>query len=253
MRRFEGKTVIVTGGSSGIGEAASRAFSAEGANVVIVCLPGEESGKKVAAEISAGGGKAMVIESNIGNEEHVKAMYAAAIKAYGRIDIFIGNAAAFDSYQNLLEVSGDLWKRVIEVNLTGAFYCMRNLIPHMIENSGGVIVFTCSIAGHIGGHGGAAYTVSKHGLLGLVRQITFDYGGKGIRCNSVSPGSVYTPLSAPWLDTDAAREKLAKTPYGAYGMPEDIAGAILFLASDEAKFIYGTDLLVDGGNMVRKW
>jgi NAD(P)-dependent dehydrogenase (short-subunit alcohol dehydrogenase family) len=259
MARFSGKTVIVTGGSSGIGETTSKAFAAEGANVVIVCLPGETSGKTVCAEINsspataAAGGKAIVIEGDIGLEESVKAIYAETIKTFGKIDIFIGNAAAFDNYKNLLEVTPDVWQRVINVNLTGAFYCMRNLIPHMIENSGGVIVFTCSIAGHIGGHGGAAYTTSKHGLLGLIRQITFDYGSKGIRCNSVSPGSIYTPLSAPWLDTDAVKAKLAKTPYGSYGAPQDITEAILFLASDEAKFIYGTDILADGGNLVRKW
>ncbi|MDR2739274.1 MAG: SDR family oxidoreductase [Treponema sp.] len=253
MTRFSGKTVIVTGGSSGIGEATSKAFAAEGANVAILCLPGEASGRAVGGEIAATGGKVIVIEGDIGSEESVKAMYAETIKTFGRIDIFVGNAAAFDNYKNLLEVSPEVWRRVIDVNLTGAFYCMRNLIPHMLENSGGVIVFTCSIAGHIGGHGGVAYTTSKHGLLGLIRQITFDYGGRGIRCNSVSPGSVYTPLSAPWLDTDAVKAKLAKTPYGSYGLPQDISRAILFLASDEAKFIYGTDILVDGGNLVRKW
>lgn len=253
MGRFDGKTAIVTGGVSGIGEAVTRAFLKEGANVVINCLPGEEAGQRIKAELSKEKASFALVEGDISKEETSRQLLQAAVEQFGKADIFVSNAAAFDYYKPLLETELSTWQTAVDVNLTGNYYIAKNILPHMIDNGGGALIFVASIAGVIAGHGGAAYTTTKHGLVGLCKQITFDYGRFGIRCNVVCPGSTYTPLSAKFLDMPKAQEKLARTPHGTYGMPEHIADPILFLAGKEAEFIYGTTLLVDGGNVVRKW
>lgn len=250
---FTNKTVVVTGGVSGIGAAISRSFAGAGANVVMCCLPGEAAGPTMLQEVLDNGGKAILVEVDISNEEQVRNMVQTAIGTYGKIDIFVSNAAAFDGYKKLLDTPTALWKKVMDVNLNGNFYICQNILPHMMENGGGSIIFISSIAGVIGGHGGAAYTTSKHGICGLVKQLTFDYGHDHIRVNAVCPGSTYTPLSAAGLETEKAKKKLSWTPYGTYGQPQFIANEVLYLASDEAEFIYGTVRLVDGGNAVRKW
>lgn len=252
-KRFTGKTVIVTGGVSGIGESISMSFAREGANVILDCMPGEAAGPIVLEKILAEGGQAILVEADISKEDDVKMMINKGIEHYGKIDIFVANAAAFDGYKPLLETTEENWDRVVKVNLKGAYFCSKNIITHMLENGGGALIFISSIAGLIAGHGGAAYTTTKHGIIGLSKQITFDYGSKGIRCNSICPGSIYTPLSASALDSQAAIDKLSKTPFGKHGQPKHISDTVLFLASDEAEFIHGTSLLVDGGNVVRKW
>lgn len=251
--KFTGKTIIVTGGASGIGESVTRSFLAEGANVVINCLPGEEAGQKLLAELEGTGAPVLLAEADISDKASVEGMIANAIERFGRVDTLVSNAAAFDYYKPLLETEDELWQRVMNVNLNGNFYLAKTILPHMIENGGGNLIFIASIAGVIAGHGGAAYTTSKHGVVGLCKQITFHYGCKGIRCNTICPGSIYTPLSGKFLDMPAAKEKLARTPYGTHGQPQHIADAVLFLAGEGAEFIYGSTLMVDGGNMIRKW
>ncbi|MDR2946184.1 MAG: SDR family oxidoreductase [Candidatus Adiutrix sp.] len=253
MGKFDGKTVIVTGGVSGIGEGISRAFVAEGANVVMNCLPGEAAGQKLYDELRGQGAKCLLAEGDISNKDSVENMIGLAIKTYGRVHTFISNAAAFDYYKPLLETSEEMWDKLMAVNLRGNFFISKAIVPHFIENKGGNLIFVASIAGLIAGHGGAAYTATKHGVVGLCKQITFDYGSQGVRCNTICPGSIYTPLSGPFLDMPAAKEKLARTPFGTHGQPRHIAAAALFLASDEAEFVHGTTMLVDGGNVVRKW
>lgn len=253
MKRYEGKTAIVTGGVSGIGEAITLSFLKEGANVVINCLPGEEAGKEMAEKLKKSRASFLMVEGDISKKEDVENIFEQAKEKYQKIDIVVSNAAAFDFYQPLLEIEEATWKKVMDVNLNGNYYISRSAVPHMIENGGGALIFISSIAGVIAGHGGAAYTTSKHGVIGLSKQITFDYGKYGIRCNTISPGSIYTPLSGKFLDMPKAKEKLARTPHGTYGHPQDIANAVLFLAGEEADFVYGTNIMVDGGNLVRKW
>ena len=254
MGRFDQKTVIVTGGVSGIGEGVTRAFLNEGANVVMNCLPGEEAGAALYAELEPqADGRCLLLEGDISKQNQVENLVGQSIERFGRVDVFVSNAAAFDCYRPLLETSQELWDKVMDVNLRGNFFIAKAILPHMIENGGGSLIFIASIAGVIAGHGGAAYTTSKHGVVGLSKQITFHYGSKGIRCNTVCPGSIYTPLSGPFLDQPAAKEKLARTPFGTHGQPRHIAGAVMYLASDEAEFVHGTTMLVDGGNVVRKW
>lgn len=253
MTDFSGKTILVTGGASGIGEAITRAFVAKGANVIIGSLPGEEAGHKLFKELTSAGASVLLVQADISVKSSVEEMISAGIQRFGRIDTLVSNAAAFDYYKPLLETDDALWERVMKVNLNGNFYLSKAILPHMLENGGGNVIFIGSIAGLIAGHGGAAYTTSKHGVVGLCKQITFHYGGKGIRCNTICPGSVYTPLSGSFLDMPAAKEKLARTPFGTHGQPHHIADTVLFLASDASEFIHGTTMVVDGGNIVRKW
>ena len=250
---FTGKTVIVTGGVSGIGKAIAFGFAKAGANVVMTCRPGSSRGPAALQELRDLGYDATLVEADVADESHVQNMVKTAIDTYGKVDIFVSNAAEFDGYTKLLEMTNQQWQRCMDVNLNGNFYICKSVIPHMIENGGGVMVFVSSIAGVIAGHGGAAYTTSKHGLNGLVKQITFDYGRQGIRANAVCPGSTYTPLAAAALESEKSKKKLSWTPYGTYGQPEFIASEVMYLASDEAEFVYGTIRLVDGGNQVRKW
>lgn len=253
MKRFENRCVIVTGGVSGIGEGIGRRLAAEGAKLVLNCLPGEAAGPKVLESLKSQGADCILVEADISDQPSVERLVEEAKKAYGKIHTFVSNAAAFDYYKPLLDTPLEVWDKVCAVNLRGNYFIARAVLPHMLENGGGNLIFIASIAGVIAGHGGAAYTTTKHGLVGLCRQITFDYGRQGIRCNTVCPGSIYTPLSGPFLDLPQAKEKLARTPYGTYGQPEDIAAAVAYLASDDAKFVYGHTMLVDGGNVVRKW
>lgn len=250
---FSGKTAIVTGGVSGIGMAISESFARAGANVVMCCTPGSRNGASAYKKVTEAGGKAILVEVDISNEEQVADMMKKAVEAFGKVDILVSNAAAFDGYTKLLDTTTEQWKRVVDVNLNGNYYLCKNVVPHMIENGGGAIVFVSSIAGVIGGHGGAAYTTSKHGITGLVKSLTFDYGHQRIRVNAVCPGSTYTPLAASALESEKSKKKLSWTPYGTYGQPQFIADEVLYFASDEAEFVYGTVHLCDGGNAVRKW
>ena len=253
-KRFVGKTVIITGAASGIGECAARKFAAEGANVVVCCRKGKTQGSRLVKEITEKGQHAVLIEADVSKFDEVKAMVDAAIEKFGRIDIFVSNAGKFDGYNDLMHITDEIFDTVFNTNVRGNFNCAKAVIPHMMDNGGGVLLLTSSIAGCIAGHGGAAYTASKHAVNGFVKQMTHDYGKFGIRCNSVCPGTVWTDMTEPILTDNAkALAKIQRTPFGKYGEPRHIADVMLFLASDEAEFIHGVNCLVDGGNLVRKW
>ncbi len=152
-----------------------------------------------------------------------------------------------DDYKPVLETSEELWNLVLDVNLKGAFLTSKRLIPHMLENGGGVIVNTASISGVVAGGGGAAYTASKHGVLGLTRQLAFDYGPKGIRANAICPGAVATGMTEEVFSNPAALERVNAVPAGRYAQPEEIAKLALYLASDDSSFVHGAAFLIDGG------
>ncbi|MFH1081270.1 MAG: glucose 1-dehydrogenase [Pseudomonadota bacterium] len=252
--RFIGKTVIITGAASGIGECAARKFAAEGANVVVCCRKGKARGGQLVKEITEEGYQAVLIEADVSKFDEVKAMVDAAIDKFGKIDIFVSNAGKFDGYNDLIHTTDEIFDMVFDTNVRGNFNCAKAVIPHMMNNGGGVLLIISSVAGVIAGHGGPAYTASKHAVNGFAKQITHDYGKFGIRCNSICPGTILTEMTEPILkDNVKALEKIKRTPFGKYGEPKHIADVMLFLASDEAEFIHGVNYLVDGGNLVRKW
>lgn len=244
--RFEGRVAIVTGAGSGMGAAMVRGFHAEGAQVVAVDVDRE----RVEATAAPLGERVRAVTLDVTDADAVAAM-VAHVAGRGRIDILCNNAGILDDYVPAHEASWELWSRTLAVNLSGPFLLARAVVPTMLAQGAGAIVNTCSIAAFVGGGGGAAYTTSKHGLLGLTRQLAFDYGRHGIRVNAVCPGAVATgmttELRTPGGANEHVDELIAGTPAGRWGEPEEIAAAALFLASDEASFVHGTPILVDGG------
>jgi len=248
MRRFENKIVLVTGGGAGIGRAAALAFAREGAAVMISDVSG--AGDDVLREVQAAGGNARSMRCDVSIPADVEALVAATVAAFGGLDVAFNNAgiegvsAPTDTYP--LEA----WNRVLAVNLTGVFLCMRAQIPHLVARGGGAIVNNASILGHVGFANAAAYTAAKHGVLGLTKAAAIENAARGVRINAVCPAFIETPMLArAGLTTDpGARAAVeAMHPIRRLGRPEEVAAAALWLASDEASFVTGTGMLVDGG------
>jgi Dehydrogenases with different specificities (related to short-chain alcohol dehydrogenases) len=246
--KFQNKTAIVTGSTKGIGKATAKLLAAEGAKVVIVGTT-EEAGGAVAEEIRAAGGTAFFKKTDVTSGAELDALVEAALKEYGKIDILVNNAGVGGSLANMDQITEDEWNKVLATNLTAPFETMRRVIPVMEKAGGGVIVNVASMASTGAGRGGIAYTSAKHGLLGLTRQVSLDHGHAGIRVNAVLPGPIDTQMIARVLamPQHPLNMKIKMSPAGRPGQPEEVAKAIAFLASDDASFIQGAALAVDGG------
>lgn len=245
-KEFEGKTAIVTGAGAGIGRATALQLAKLGANVVVADLHAETALDTV-AHITSAGGVAIAVVGDLSDQEVVDHLVAQAIDTYGAIDVLINNAGIMDDMSGPHEVSDTIWERVIRVNLTAPFLLTRAVVPHMLEKGQGAIVNTTSEAGLRGSAAGTAYTVSKHGVIGLTKSAAVVYRDKGIRVNAVAPGGVATSLEVN-LKTDA----MGLAAIGGYAanvgriaQPEELAAAIVFLASDAASNISGAILPVD--------
>jgi 3-oxoacyl-[acyl-carrier protein] reductase len=250
LGKLEGKVALVTGGGSGIGRATAMLLAAEGAEVAVVDVVGAEP---VAATIESAGGSALGIEADVADAAAVEAMAATAVDCFGRVDVLVNNAGILDDYLPAADTSDEVWDRVLGVNLKGVFHTARALIPQMLENGGGAIVNVASTAALVGGNGGAAYTTSKHAIVGFTRQLCFDYARYGIRANTVCPGAVETGMTEEiFAAGDAAvMEAVRSAPIGRWAQPEELATAIVFLASDDAAFVHGATYVVDGGFSVK--
>lgn len=246
MQRFKGKVVIVTGGGSGIGRATAIAFAREGAHVVVADI-NAASVSETAATIVAAGGKARSAMADVGKAESVTALVESAVAELGRLDVYFSNAGVFDSFTPSEQTSDALWSRILDVNLSGCFYGARAALPHLTRTKGN-IVMTVSVAGLGAMAGGPAYTASKYGVAGLVNQIACECAAQGVRVNGVAPGPILTSMMGDASVTmDVEGWIKTATPMGRFGQPEEIAMPVLFLASDDASFITGTLLRVDGG------
>lgn len=247
--RFKDKVVIVTGAAKGIGWGVAKVFSQEGAKVVIVDWD-EANGEKTAQELIKAGGNSIFIECDVSNEDQVKAMIDKTMQVYGRIDVLVNNAG-IGVYKTITDATSADWDRCLGVNLKGQFLCARYAIPHMQAQGKGAIVNISSVHSFQTVSGAAPYAASKGGVWALTHAMAIDYGPT-IRVNAIAPGWVLTPLIQGIFDSypdPAAQQKAVekRQVMKRIGRPEDIGYAAAFLASDEADFITGTQLFVDGG------
>lgn len=247
--RLQGKSAIITGAGSGIGEATARLFSGEGARVAVIDWDAE-GGQRVAAEI---GGSAFFLRADVSNPADMEKMTNAAVERFGRIDILFNNAGV-SCVGTLHETPEKEWDRVMGVNAKGIYLACKYVVPIMIEQKSGCIINMASGAAVMGLAQRAVYTASKGAVASLTRAMQVDYCVYGIRVNSLSPGTIYTPFVEGYLrrhysdNIEKATDNLKKRQLsGTLGTPEDVAFAALYLASDEAKFVYGSALTVDGG------
>jgi NAD(P)-dependent dehydrogenase (short-subunit alcohol dehydrogenase family) len=245
--RLKDKVAIVTGGTSGIGEAASYLYAEEGALVTIVGYKHVNEGKAIVSNIEKKGGKAIFVQANVANEEDNKKIIEETVKAFGRIDTLFSNAAIMH-YKTITDTSTEEWDNIMTVNVRSAFLVCKYAIPVMIKNGGGSIVIDASIDGIIGCPDEGPYIVSKGALIALMKSMAVDYGRQNIRVNAIAPGWIETPMTADQLLIPGNRERAAELNLlNKIGSPREVANAALFLASDEASFITGAVLTVDGG------
>jgi NAD(P)-dependent dehydrogenase (short-subunit alcohol dehydrogenase family) len=252
MSGHTGRVAIVTGGGSGIGRATALRFAAGGAAVVVADVNGQGAEETV-ARIIAAGGQAKAVTADVTDPAQVEAMVGVAAQGLGRLDIAFNNAGTSGVFGPTADADVDEWRRVIEVNLTSVFLCLRAEIPVMLRGGGGAIVNTSSGAGLMGFAGLPAYVASKHGVIGLTRSAALEYAKEGIRVNAVCPGTVRTPMLEGFTggDEDALQAMGQMMPIGRLATPDEIAGAVVWLCSDEASYVTGHAMAVDGGALAQ--
>jgi NAD(P)-dependent dehydrogenase (short-subunit alcohol dehydrogenase family) len=243
----EGKVALITGAGSGIGRATARVFAREGARVVVADV-NVEGGRETVDLIEQDGGDASFVRADMTSTTDVQSMIRRTVETYGRLDCAFNNAGIGSSGRPLHQESEETWDQVIAVNLKGVWMCMKQEIVQMLEQGGGAIVNTASVAGLVGLRGSSAYVAAKHGVVGLTRTAALELAQQNIRVNCVCPGLINTPLVARVIAGNPGREAmlLASEPVGRYAEPREIGEAVVWLCSDAASFVTGHPMVVDG-------
>ena len=236
------KVAVITGGASGMGKAEALAFAAKGAKVVIADI-NYDGAIKVVNEIVDNGGSALALQVNMTNSTEINNMVQDILNEFGRIDILVNNAGIFDKYKTSLETSEEDWDFIFNINLKSAFLLSNLVLPGMISQGNGTIINISSVAGLVAGKGGAAYTASKHGLIGYTKHLASVYASQGIKVNAICPGTIVTPLTKDILENIP----VDNIPARRFGQQEEVAELAVFLASDQANFMNGTAIPIDGG------
>jgi NAD(P)-dependent dehydrogenase (short-subunit alcohol dehydrogenase family) len=245
MHRLAGKVAVITGIGPGIGSAISRTFANDGADLVLASFANPAFDSTIAA-VRALGRRAVAVHGDVGLRATWAQIAAAAEAEFGQVNIVVNNAGR-GRFAHILEVTEEQWDETMRTNLKSAYFSCQTFLPSMIAGGGGVFVNISSVNGSIANPSMGDYATSTSGLHGLTRNIALDYGLKGVRANVIAPGAIFTPTAAAALDEDEARSTRDNYPIGRWGTPQDVANAALYLASDEASFVTGIILTVDGG------
>ncbi len=243
--RFIDKVALVTGAASGIGRATAIAFAAEGARVAILDRT-EDALSETAGAVRHAGGEALVIACDVSQPDQVEEAVNRIIQTFGQLDIAFNNAGVENRAAPVHEIELADWDRILDINLSGTFLCMKHELAQMVRQGGGVIVNTSSGAGVRGVAGGASYTASKHAIIGLTKAAALDYAKQNIRVNAVLPGNIETPMMDRFTDGDI-QKAIDLEPVGRLGKPEEIADAVLWMCADLGAFVTGAAVSVDGG------
>jgi NAD(P)-dependent dehydrogenase (short-subunit alcohol dehydrogenase family) len=247
--RLKGKTAVVTGAASGMGKAIAILYAKEGAKVVVSDI-NLDAAKATVAEIESNGGIATAVLVNVTKEKDIQNVIDTAVNAYGTVDILVNNAGIMDNFVPAADVTDELWERVFAINTTGPMRAIRKALPIFTGQGGGVIVNIASAGGLMGSRAGAAYTAAKHAVIGLTKNVGFQYATLGVRCNAIAPGSVNTNISTTISNPHEfgrgrAMAGISLSPR--MGESEEIARVALFLASDDSSFVNGTVVIADAG------
>lgn len=250
MNDFEGKVALVTGAATGIGRATAIAFAKSGASVVVSDV-NTTKGSETANIIKGEAGDATFVECDVSASADVEALISQVLKMHGRLDAAHNNAGVEGARVPLVDLTEDQWDEVMAVNLKGVWMCMKHEIPQMLEQGGGAIVNTSSVAGLMGMKGSTAYGTAKHGVIGLTKTAALEYADRGVRVNAVCPGAVRTPMTERLMGNDPEREAMYMSiqPIGRFGTTAEIANMVVWLCSDAASLVTGTAIPIDGGVM----
>ncbi|MBU3156567.1 SDR family oxidoreductase [Clostridium estertheticum] len=247
--KLKEKIAIVTGAASGMGRSIAILYAQEGAKVVVSDID-LEGAKATVAEIEANGGSAMAVLTNVTKEKDIQNLIDTTVKIYGTVDILVNNAGIMDNMAGAADVTDELWDRIFAVNTTSVMRATRKVLPIFLTKGTGVIINIASVGGLRGSTAGAAYTASKHAVVGFTKNTGFQYAKEGIRCNAIAPGPIKTNISASMGNVNQRGAAICRTGMSTIcrlGEPEEIAGVALFLATDDSKFVNGQVLAVDGG------
>jgi NAD(P)-dependent dehydrogenase (short-subunit alcohol dehydrogenase family) len=251
MFDFKGKTAIVTGAASGIGRASALAYAREGAKVVVSDL-NQQDGQETVRLIQEAGGEAFFVKTDVANPADCSALVRNTVEKYGRLDFACNNAGIGGEANLTADYSVEGWQKVIGVNLSGVFYCMKYEIPEMLKTGGGAIVNMASILGMVSFAGSPAYVAAKHAVVGLTKTAAVEYAAQGVRINCIGPAFIQTPMIASLEQDQKTNDMLVSLhPIGRLGKPEEVAELVIWLSSSLASFVTGAYYAVDGGYLAR--